>query len=279
MQSAEDHAFSLVTPQRRVSASKLVITTGGKSYPGCGTTGDGYGWASLLGHSVIPPRPALVPLKVRSDWPKTLRGVTVPDVTVRVMLEEKVVSGDAARAQRRGSLLFAHFGLSGPVAMDVSRVVSAQERPDTLSLECDFLPDVRHSVMERELQDAASQQGKKQMAALLAERLPRRLADALLAEAGVPAARTAAELGRAERARLVAALKSIRVPLAGTLGFAKAEVTAGGIALQEVNSSTMESKLVPHLYFAGEVLDLDGPIGGYNFQAAFSTGWLAGGSC
>ena len=177
---------------------------------------------------------------------------------------------------RRGSLLFAHFGLSGPVVMDVSRVVSAHARPSRLSLECDFVPDVRHQVLEKELQDAASRHGKKQVAAMLAERLPRRLADALLAEAGVPESRSAAELSRAERSRLVAALKSTRFPLTGTLGFEKAEVTAGGVALKEVSSSTMQSKLVPHLYFAGEILDLDGPIGGYNFQAAFSTGWLAG---
>jgi hypothetical protein len=282
LRTVDDNVFSIVTPQRRLSASRLVITTGGKSYPGCGTTGDGYDWASRLGHSVIPPRPALVPLKIRSDWAKTLRGVTVPDVMVRVMNGENVVSGsevgDASRAQRRGSLLFAHFGLSGPVAMDVSRVVSAHERPDVLGLECDFLPDVRPGVLERELQDAATRHGKKQVAAMLAERLPRRLVDALLAEAGVPESRTAAELSRPERARLVAALKSTRFPLTGTLGFEKAEVTAGGITLQEVNSSTMQSKLVPQLYFAGEILDLDGPIGGYNFQAAFSTGWLAGGS-
>jgi predicted Rossmann fold flavoprotein len=280
LRTVADNAFTISTPQRTLSACKLVMTTGGQSYPGCGTTGDGYDWASRLGHTVVPPRPALVPLKVCCEWAKALRGVAVPDVMVRVMHGEKVVSrgevGDAARAQRRGSLLFAHFGLSGPVAMDVSRVVSAHECPESLSLQCDFLPDVRHAVLEEELQNAATRHGKKQVAAVLAERLPRRLVDALVAEAGVAESRTAAELSRAERTRLVAALKSTRFPLTGTLGFKQAEVTAGGIALEEVSSSTMQSKLVPGLYFAGEILDLDGPIGGYNFQAAFSTGWLAG---
>lgn len=277
---AEGSGFTIVTPRQQLSAARLVLATGGKSYPGCGTTGDGYGWAARLGHTVINPRPALAPLKTSSGWVKTLRGVTVPDVRVRVTNGVRAVSGaavgDARRAEQRGSLLFAHFGLSGPVAMDVSCVVSAHEGPDPLWLECDFLPDVRQDVLDRELQDVAAQRGRKQVVALLASRLPRRLLDALLAEAGVPALRTAAELSRAERARLVAALKATSLPLAGTLGFEKAEVTAGGIALKEVDSRTMQSRIVPHLYLAGEVLDLDGPIGGYNFQAAFSTGWLAG---
>jgi predicted Rossmann fold flavoprotein len=280
LRTVDDGVFSIITPQHRLTAAKLVLTTGGQSYPRCGTTGDGYAWAAQFGHRVIPPRPSLVPLKIRSDWAKALRGVTIPDVRVRVLDGDKVVSssdvGDVSRAERRGSLLFAHFGLSGPVVMDVSRVVSSHAFPSRLWLECDFVPDVRHQVLEEDMRDAASRHGKKQVAAMLAERLPRRLADALLAEAGVPEARSAAELSRAERTRLVAAIKSTRFPLTGTLGFEKAEVTAGGVALEEVSSSTMQSKLVPNLYFAGEILDLDGPIGGYNFQAAFSTGWLAG---
>jgi hypothetical protein len=273
-------AFSIVTIQRTLTAASLIVTTGGQSYPGCGTTGDGFAWASALGHSVVTPRPSLVPLTIRCDWAKSLSGVTIPDVKVRVMEGDKVVSGNdtggAARAQRRGSFLFAHFGLSGPVVMDVSRVVSAHPQPNRLDLECDFVPDVRPQDLETAFQEAASRQGKKQVAAIVADWLPRRLAEALLRSAGVPAERPAAELGRAERSRLVAALKANRFPLTGTLGFEKAEVTAGGVALDEVSSSTMQSKLVPHLHFAGEVLDLDGPIGGYNFQAAFSTGFLAG---
>jgi len=277
---AEGDGFVLRTSQRQLTAASLVITTGGQSYPRCGTTGDGYRWAARFGHSIAALRPSLVPLKIRCDWAKSLRGVTIPDVQVRVLDGDLPVSnrevGDASRARRRGSFLFAHFGLSGPVVMDVSRVVSAHPQPGRLALECDFLPDTDAQSIERALQVAASQHGKKQVAALLAERLPRRLADALLAESHIPASRAAAELGRAERTRLVAAVKSTRFPLTGTLGFDKAEVTAGGVALDEVDSSTMQSKLVPHLFFAGEILDLDGPIGGYNFQAAFSTGALAG---
>ncbi len=278
--AAEDQGFSVHTAHGQHATAKLLLTTGGQSYPGCGTTGDGYAWAAGFGHTIVPPRPSLVPVTVRSEWVKSLRGVTIPDVRVRVMEGHKIVSNsqvtDALRADRRGSLLFAHFGLSGPVVLDVSRVISSHASPGRLSLACDFVPDVREEALDKQMQDAASRQGKKQVAAIFTEWLPRRLSDALLSEAVIPASRLCAELSRAERVRIVQAIKSTRLPITGTLGFEKAEVTAGGVMLKEVDSSTMQSKLVENLYFAGEILDLDGPIGGYNFQAAFSTGWLAG---
>ena len=271
--------FSIATPRRQLLAAKVILTAGGQSYPGCGTRGDGYRWAQRLGHTIVPPRPALVPLKIRADWAKSLRGVTVPDVTVRITLGESASTPnppvEGSPREKRGSFLFTHFGLSGPAVLDVSRAVSQHPRPRSLELQCDFLPGTQVAQLEAHWRQEAATHGKKHVAATLTESLPRRLADALLVEAGVPLDRTCAELSRDERTRLAAALKSTRFPLTGTLGFEKAEVTAGGIALDEVDSSTMASKLVAGLYIAGEVLDLDGPIGGYNFQAAFSTGWLA----
>jgi predicted Rossmann fold flavoprotein len=132
------------------------------------------------------------------------------------------------------------------------------------------------SVLDECLRTQTAAAGKKQLALVLATHLPRRLCDALLPLVGLPTDRRAAALSRPDRARLVAAVKRLRVAVTGTLGFAKAEVTAGGVALDEVDSRTLQSKRVPGLYIAGELLDLDGPIGGYNFQAAWSTGWLAG---
>ena len=177
---------------------------------------------------------------------------------------------------RRGSLLFTHFGLSGPVVLDISRHVSGHSRPQSLQLECDFLPEIKSAKLDDQLHHQAASEGKKQVLSLIPELLPRRLAELLLSEAGIPVDKKAAELSGANRTTLVRALKQFPIPVTGTRGFAKAEVTAGGVELNEINSSTMQSKLVPGLFFAGEVLDLDGPIGGYNFQAAFSTGWLAG---
>jgi predicted Rossmann fold flavoprotein len=264
------HGFRLVTPGRVLGARSVILTVGGQSYPGSGTTGDGYSLAARLGHTIAPPRPALVPVTVDAPWVSELRGITVPNVSVRVQEEDKVL------ALSSGSLLFAHFGLSGPVILDVSRAVSGHPRPRTLALRLNFLPGTTEPVLDEFLRIRSAGKGKKQLALVLATHLPRRLCDALLPLAGLPADRTAAALSRPDRGRLAATVKRLRLDVTGTLGFGKAEVTAGGVCLDEVDSRTMQSKIVPNLYIAGELLDLDGPIGGYNFQAAWSTGWLAG---
>ena len=202
----------------------------------------------------------------------SLSGITIPDVAVSLF------DGASAKPldQRRGSLLFTHFGLSGPVILDISRSVTASADPRALEIACDFLPDLRQDQLDAQIREACARDGKKQLAAIVATELPRRLVEQLVQLAGLALDQKAAELSKKGRADLVTALKSARIPLTGTRGFAKAEVTAGGVALAEIDSRTMQSKLVPGLYFAGEILDLDGPIGGYNFQAAFSTGYLAG---
>jgi predicted Rossmann fold flavoprotein len=267
-----ENGFSVVTSKRTLFAPKIILTTGGKSYPGSGTTGDGYAWAAKFGHTIVPPRPALVPITVNVTWVAELRGVTLPDVSVRIL------EGETPLIAKRGSLLFAHFGLSGPVALDASRAVSGHPRPASLQLELDFLPAMKETEFDEFLRVEALAQGKKHLAVVLAEKLPRRLCDMLLTACGMEADRRAAGLSRAERAALVSAVKRQRLPIRGTLGFEKAEVTAGGVALDEVDSRNMQSKKIPGLFIAGELLNLDGPIGGYNFQAAWSTGWLAGGS-
>jgi predicted Rossmann fold flavoprotein len=224
-----------------------------------------------------------VPLTSGAAWIKQLRGVTVTDVRLRLqerpaksVPHERPPAAARVLGERRGSFLFTHFGLSGPAAMDVSREATAHPRPASLQVACDFTPGVAFDDLAARLQAEAAAAGKKQVAAVVSQWVPRRLAEALLEQAGVPLDRRGAELSRAERMAIVQAVKGIAIPIDGTLGFKKAEVTAGGVALEEVDSRTMQSKLAPNLFFAGEILDLDGPIGGYNFQAAFSTGWLAG---
>ncbi|HKA08104.1 MAG TPA: NAD(P)/FAD-dependent oxidoreductase [Gemmataceae bacterium] len=264
-----DH-FEITTPQRLLTVLRVIITTGGQSYPGSGTRGDGYGFAARFGHTIVPPKPALVPLTVRAEWVADLRGVTLDDVEVTVLEENKPL------ISRRGGFLFAHFGLSGPAPLDVSRAVSRHARPETLELEFDFLPSRTEPELDEYLRAESLASGKKQLAVVLSELLPRRLCDTFLTLAGQPIDRKAAGLNKADRQMLVQTMKRLRLPVRGTLGFEKAEVTSGGVSLDEVDSRTMESKLCPGLFLAGEVLNLDGPIGGYNFQAAWSTGWLAG---
>ena len=263
--------FRIVTPSRTVTAENVLITTGGRSYPGCGTTGDGYGFAAAFGHTILPQRPALVPLTVQPAWVGELRGITLPDVNLKVLATE-----GKPLDSRRGSLLFAHFGLTGPAPLDVSRAVSGHVAPATLSLELDVLPNEPEPAFDEFLRVETAANGKQLLAGVLSGKVTRRLADQLLVLSGLPLDRKAAALSKPDRQKLVAATKRLRLPVRGTLGFEKAEVTAGGVSLDEVDSRTMQSKKQPGLYLAGEVLDLDGWIGGYNFQSAWSTGWLAG---
>jgi predicted Rossmann fold flavoprotein len=160
--------------------------------------------------------------------------------------------------------------------LDVSRFVVLHERPKQLDLVCDFLPSVSLEELEKQLQRNASEQGRRPIAELLPPGLPRRLTEALAERAGLPQQHRASALTREQRQNLAKAVKQSHLEIRGTMGFKKAEVTTGGVLLKEIDSRTMQSKLVPGLFMAGEILDLDGPIGGYNFQAAFSTGWLAG---
>lgn len=271
--------FSLVTSLRTLECESLIITTGGKSYPGSGTTGDGYAWAGEFGHTIVPTRPALTPITTHAQWVISLTGLTIPDVSLRVVSRPNPAQPAdriAALGAARGSFLFTHFGLSGPAVLDVSRAVTACERPETLDLVCDFLPDIKAELLDEQLRRECAADGKKQAVGAVAKHIPRRLAEAIFGVCGFSPELRGAEFSRQQRAKLVAAIKQNPIPISGARGFEKAEVTAGGVTLSEVDSRAMQSKLIPGLYFAGEILDLDGPIGGYNFQAAFSTGVLAG---
>ena len=266
----------IVTSKRTLPAEAVILTTGGQSYPSSGSTGDGYRWAAELGHSIVPPRPALVPITTHAPWVLGLQGITLSDVCVQVIELGDGAAQPALLAQRRSSLLFTHFGVSGPAVLDVSRAVSGHAQPQRLVLRCDLLPDRKAEALAAEFQDACRGAGGRLALGILGRYVPQRLAETIAAQAGLDRERRAAEVTRNERQRLVAWLKQFDIPVSGTLGFNKAEVTAGGVALDEIDSHTMESRLVTGVFFAGEILDIDGPIGGYNFQAAFSTGWLAG---
>lgn len=184
---------------------------------------------------------------------------------------------DAVAMTSRGGFLWTHFGCSGPTAMNVSKYLSDLANYSQASLLLDVLPDNADNQCHEWLDAAtSSSQAQKQVANLLAERLPKRLVSRLLIAANVGAETRMAELSKRHRAAIVEQLKRWRIPVSGTRGYPKAEVTAGGVSLSEVDSKTMQSRLVPGLFLAGEILDLDGPIGGYNFQAAWSTGHTAG---
>lgn len=262
--------FRVFTSRRQITCENVLVTTGGLSFPGCGTTGDGYGFARKFGHTIVPTRPALVPLTTQPAWVPELKGITVSKAGLKV-----TDGGAKPLTARAGSVLFAHFGLTGPAPLDVSRAVSGHPEPAKLSLEVDFLPDTSEADYEQFLQHQTAAHGKQLLAVVMSDRLTRRLCDQMVKLAGLAETRTAAALSKDDRRKLVALAKRMTIPLKGTLGYEKAEVTAGGVSLDEVDSRTMQSKRQPGLFFAGEVLDLDGWIGGYNFQSAWSTGRLA----
>lgn len=252
------------------AAPRLVLAVGGRSYPKVGTTGDGYAIARALGHALVPPTPALVPLEVELLWVRALTGLTLPDVEISLSVAEKTVE------TRRGGLLFTHFGLSGPAPMDLGGSVAACADLAKARLILRWLPDLERPELEARLERAASESASRSLSTWLADQLPKRLAEALLIEHGFVPARRLTEVAKRERARLIDLLHATPLPLAGTRGFDFAEVTRGGVALDEVDPATLQSRRVAGLHVGGELLDLDGPIGGYNFTAAFATGALAG---
>ena len=259
-----------------LTCDSVLLTTGGLSYSGCGTNGDGYPWAQGMGHTITSLRPALTPLLSHEAWVHELSGITLDDAEVTA----RVIGADAKmarleRATSRGGLLWTHFGCSGPTAMNVSRCFSDLQSHSPASMVVDLLPDLSREACEQWLIDAAKESNRT-ITNVLSQRIPKRLASALVAIAGSTNDVHTSELSKKIRNSLVERLKALSVPIHGTRGYPKAEVTAGGVALGEVNFQDMQSRKTPGLFFAGEILDLDGPIGGFNFQAAWSTGHTAG---
>lgn len=264
--------------QLQVHSKTVLITTGGLSYSGCGTTGDGYAWLKNMGHSITPLRPALTPLTSPETRVHELSGLTLEDVLVRAQIHAN--SGDTKplkleRRESRGGFLWTHKGCSGPTSMNVSRCFSDRGIEDRLELIVDLLPDSSVEQLEEWIAQE-TRQSNRALSTVLSLRIPKRLATSILESIGADYDPHMAELPRAIRIKMIESLKQYRIEISGTLGYPKAEVTAGGVELGEVNFQDMQSRRQAGLYLAGEILDLDGPIGGYNFQAAWSTGHTAG---
>ncbi|MCA9190811.1 MAG: aminoacetone oxidase family FAD-binding enzyme [Planctomycetales bacterium] len=267
----QENTWEITTIKANYQSRFVLVCCGGLSFPGCGTTGDGYAWASAMGHTVVPTCPALTPLLSSAEWVHSLTGITQNDVLVRVQIDGSKEKDP--RMSSRGGFLWTHFGCSGPAPMNVSRFVSQLSPGQQASLVVDLVPNLS----EVELQNLFSpdRQARRQIQSQLQSFVPRKLAERLMFRAHIAEGVTLAELPRKGRQSLLEDLKRLPIPICGTRGYAKAEVTRGGVKTQEVNPQTMESRCVSGLYLAGEILDIDGPIGGFNFQAAFSTGHLA----
>ena len=265
-----DGGFLLADARGELTASRVVLATGGRSLPRTGSDGFGYELAKRLGHTVTPTYAALVPLVLADGFfHGELSGIS-HEAELTTLSDGRPVD------RRRGSLLWTHFGISGPLAMDASRFwVIARAQGNAAELRCTFLPGESFEAVERWLIAETSASPRKGVANLLAERLPQRVAHAVAKHAGVDSV-PLGRLGRDARRSLVHALTAMPLPVVRDRGWNYAEVTAGGVPMNEVDYRTMQSRRTPGLYLVGEILDVEGRIGGFNFQWAWSTGHAAG---
>ncbi len=250
-------------------ADSVIIATGGLSYPRTGSTGDGFRFANQLNHNMVQDYPSLVPFNIKEDWCKELMGLSLKNVSVKVMQEKKKVY------EGFGEMLFTHFGVSGPLIISASAYVHRYlNKP--LSLFIDLKPALsREQLDERILRDFEKVQNK-QFKHALDELLPKRLISVIIALSGIDPEKKVHSVSREERMRILDLMKSLPLSILSLREYDEAIITKGGVSVKDVNPSTMESKKVKGLYFAGELLDVDALTGGFNLQIAWSTGYLAG---
>ena len=271
--------FHVTTQTGQIFHSRfLLIAVGGQSYTRMGTTGDGYAFAQALGHAIITPRPAIVPLLCKQAWISELKGLAVEDVTIRIEAPGPLPRLTTGKPQpSTNDMMFTHFGLSGPAVLNISEIVAELlEKFPEITLRADFLRHVSHEELGREFRQWHTAEGRKLVRSKLAELIPHRLADMFCRLAEIDSQQVCANLTGRQMQELVEHLKATAFTIYATRGFKEAMVTAGGVRLDEINPNTMQSRINPQLFLAGEVLDLTGPSGGYNLQLAFSTGYLAG---
>ncbi len=257
--------------QQEFLASRVIICTGGKSYPATGSTGDGYRLAQQAGHSVSQPLPALVPLVTQGDIAGKLQGLGLKNINASVWVNGRKTQ------EEFGELMFAHYGLTGPVTLTLSRyVVEELNRGNQVEISIDLKPALDEHKLDTRLLRDINEHGKKQIENIFKLWLPSSLIPVFLQLLSLDGKKLCNQLGGKERRKILNLLKDFRFKVTGHPGFKEAIITAGGVPVAEINSKTMESKKVKGLFFAGEVIDLDANTGGFNLQIAFSTGWLAG---
>ena len=267
----ETNVFVVCTAGEQITAEKIIIATGGLSWPQTGCTGDGYRFAQQVGHTIVEPRASLIPLVTCETWPGKLAGTAVENVIISAKLHNKKINTS-------GAMVFTDDGIGGPAVLDMSWYLTdylpAVAMPIVISL--DLLPHVEQAGLDTQITELIAANPKKKMTNVLAEFVPKRLSAVLCRQVGCDDGLEAGQLRKDVRKKLVRMLKELPLSIARTRSIVEATVTRGGVGVAEVESKTLESKICPGLFFAGEVLDVDGPCGGYNLQVCWSTGALAG---
>lgn len=257
---------------QKFAADAVILAAGGSSYPGTGSDGSGVKLAKALGHTIVSLAPSLVPIESDSPYIGGLQGLSLRNIEGTVYADGKKIGSEF------GEMLFTHFGVSGPIILSLSKCVAEAfaKGAQDVELAIDLKPALDKDKLDARLQRDFTQYSRKQMPNGMKDLLPQRLIAPVLDQAFIDEEKFVNQLSRAERRRLADVLKAFTVPITGTRPIAEAIVTAGGVSLKEIDPKTMESKLIKGLFFAGEVMDIDGYTGGYNLQAAFSTGYAAG---
>ena len=247
----------------------LILACGGASYPATGSNGGGYALARGFGHQVTEIRPALIPIVTREAWCRELQGLTLKNVTLSARKGKKALFSEL------GEMLFTHFGISGPLALSLSSAISGEDL-SRIEIELDLKPGLDFAALQRRIERDIAQRPRGHARALLEGLLPRSFVPVMAERAGLPLETPLSNVTRAQRESLLQALKRLPLHASGFRPLEEAIVTRGGVSVKEVDPRTMESRRMPGLYCAGEMLDVDGVTGGYNLQAAFSTGYCAG---
>lgn len=253
-------------------ADAVIVATGGCSYPLTGSTGDGYRFAEESGHRLVKQTPSLVPFETREEWVKKLQGLSLRNVKITIYQEKKKLAEDF------GEMLFTHFGVSGPLILSASARIKPELFKTGLKLCIDLKPSLDFARLDKRVLRDFEEAKNKQFKNALGHLLPAKLVPVMVALSEISPDMKVNEISKEKRQGFVSLLKCLPLTITGTRDWNEAIITKGGVSVKDVNPSTMESKLVPGLYFCGEVLDLDALTGGYNLQIAWSTGYLAGSS-
>jgi predicted Rossmann fold flavoprotein len=258
--------------KKRLEAKQFVLATGGKSRPETGSTGDGFVWLKELGHTVIEPDAALVPIAIKDDWVKRLQGVTLSDVKVTIL------QNNVKQESKKGRVLFTHFGVSGPTILNMSRDVSELLKYGEVVLSLDIMPDLDYGQLNLKLQDIFKEHSNKKFKNSMSELMMPSLAPIIVELSGIPEETWSHSVTREQRLNLVQLLKALPLNVEGLLGVEKAIVTSGGVKLDEVDFKNLSSRKYPNLFLVGDILNIDRPSGGFSLQLCWTTGYVAGNS-
>lgn len=265
-----DRIVKINLKRRDIVAKNYIIATGGKSYPNTGSNGRGYDLAEKLGHSINSPMPALVPINISSPWLELAQGLSLGGVALNVYQGGKKVFSES------GDMIFTHFGISGPVVLNMSKKVGELMKQGAVKILIDIKPGLSVEKLDEVLQNEFYKNSAKKLQNTMGDFYAPKLLELIFHITGLDREKHAARISKKERKQIVNITKGLEIEVDSLMGFERAMVTGGGVSLKEVDSKTMKSKIIDNLYFAGEILDIDGPTGGYNLQICWSTGYMAG---